>query len=85
MFFPLLAYTHNYYHNKERQPMSDKSPKKLTKGSDKKIAGVLSGVAEYFNLDPTLVRVGFMVLAVFTGVFPALVIYVIAALIMPSK
>lgn len=64
--------------------MSD-NPKKLTKGSDKKLAGVLSGVAEYFNLDPTLVRVGFMVVAVFTGFFPAVLVYLIAALIMPSK
>lgn len=61
------------------------SPKKFTKGGDKKIAGVLSGVAEYFNLDPTLVRVGFMVLAFFTGFFPAVIVYLITALIAPSK
>lgn len=34
---------------------------------DKMIAGVASGVADYFGLDPTLVRVGFLVLTVFGG------------------
>ena len=32
--------------------------KSLTKGTDKKICGVCSGIAEYFGWDTTLVRVG---------------------------
>jgi len=65
--------------------MSDNQTKVLTKGSDKKISGVLSGVAEYFNLDATLIRLIFILLAVFTGFFPAVLVYLIAALIMPPK
>ena len=32
--------------------------KRLTKGTDKKLSGVCSGIAEYFGWDATLVRVG---------------------------
>ena len=37
--------------------------KRLTKSRDKKLFGVAVGVAEYFDVDPTLVRVAFVVLA----------------------
>jgi len=56
--------------------------KKLTKG-DKKVFGVCSGLANYFDLDPTVMRIIFLV-AVFmfgTGVL----LYVILAFIMPEK
>ena len=38
--------------------------KRLVKSTDKKLFGVAGGVAEYFDIDPTLVRVGFVVLCV---------------------
>ncbi len=42
---------------------TDVSPKKkrLTKSRNKKIAGVCGGIAEYFNIDPTLVRIAFVI------------------------
>ncbi len=59
--------------------------KKLTKSTNKMIAGVCAGVAEYFDVDPTLVRVGYAALAVFSAGFPGLLLYIILALIMPNK
>ena len=60
--------------------------KKLTRSSsDKKLFGVCGGVAEYFDVDPTLIRVGFMAMAVFTVVVPVLVLYFCMALVMPEK
>jgi phage shock protein C len=60
--------------------------KKLTKDtSDKKISGVCSGIAKYFDIDPTLVRVLTVLLIIFTGLVPGLIAYIIAALIMPQK
>jgi phage shock protein C len=51
---------------------------------DRMIAGVCAGVANYFRVDPTLVRVGFAVLTIFTsGV--ALLGYVIAWAVMPEE
>jgi len=51
--------------------------------TDKKIAGVCGGIAEYFGLDSTLVRLCFVLLMLVTAVFPLLLFYIIAALIAP--
>lgn len=59
--------------------------KKLTKSTNKSLCGVCAGIAEYFNIDPTLVRVGYVVLSLFSAAFPGLLLYVILALIMPEK
>ncbi|WP_081675322.1 MULTISPECIES: PspC domain-containing protein [unclassified Butyrivibrio] len=54
--------------------------KKLYKSHDKKLFGVCGGIAEYFGIDPTLVRIGVGLAVLFTGVgIPA---YIIAALVM---
>jgi phage shock protein C len=59
--------------------------KKLTRSNDKVISGVCSGIAEYFDIDPTLVRVGYAALSVFSAGFPGLILYIILAIIMPNK
>ena len=56
--------------------------KRLKKSSDSKLFGVCGGIAEYFNIDPTIVRVATAVLTLFTGV--SLIAYVISAICMPS-
>ena len=61
------------------------APKKLTRGDDKMLFGVCSGVGEYFNLDATLVRLGLALVTLLTGMFPGIVVYLLAALIMPEK
>ena len=58
--------------------------KKLYRSStDKKIAGVCGGIAEYMNVDSTIVRL-VAVLLVF-GCGSGLLAYIVAALIMPIK
>lgn len=58
--------------------------KKLYKSStDKKIAGVCGGIAEYFNIDPTLVRLGWVVFCALGG--SGLLAYIIMAIIMPRR
>lgn len=54
-----------------------------TEGADAKIFGVCGGLAEYFALDPTVVRVATVLLAVFAGL--SIWVYIVAALIMPKK
>ncbi len=56
--------------------------KRLTKGSDKKICGVCSGIAEYFNVDPVLVRLIWALLVVVGGT--GILAYIVAAIIMPE-
>ncbi|RSK28575.1 PspC domain-containing protein [Bacillus sp. HMF5848] len=60
--------------------------KKLYRSSmDKKLAGVLGGLAEYMGVDASLVRVGFILLALVTAVFPMVLAYVIWAMIVPTE
>jgi phage shock protein C len=50
--------------------------------TDRKLAGVCGGLAQYFNLDATLIRVLFIVLAVLGGA--GLVIYLAMWIIVPN-
>jgi len=50
--------------------------------TDKKIGGVCGGIAEYFDVDPTLVRLIAVVLALFGG--SGLFLYLIAWIIIPK-
>ena len=58
--------------------------KRLTKSHDRVLSGVLGGIAEYFNLDPTLVRLLFVGIMIATVVMPCILFYLVAALIMPN-
>ena len=49
----------------------------------KMLAGVCGGIAEYFNIDPTLVRLGWALISAFAGA--GIVAYIAAAIIMPVK
>lgn len=58
--------------------------KKLYKSSTNRIIfGVCGGIAEYFNLDATLVRLGAVAFSLMAG--SGLLLYIIAAIIMPSE
>ncbi|MBX2897300.1 MAG: PspC domain-containing protein [Cyclobacteriaceae bacterium] len=56
--------------------------KRLVKG-DKKLFGVCSGLANYFDLDPTIMRIIFIIAFLFFGT--GLLLYLILALVMPDK
>ena len=46
------------------------------------VCGVCGGVAEYFNIDPTLVRLAFAALCLLKGT--GLILYIVAALVIPE-
>ncbi len=50
-----------------------------------KLFGVCGGIAEYFNIDATLVRLVWAVLSLCTAAFPGIALYVVAGLILPKK
>ena len=59
---------------------------KLAKSAhNKMVAGVCGGIAEYFEMDPTLVRVGYVLLSCLSIGFPGLIVYLILAVIMPEQ
>ncbi|MBO7454809.1 MAG: PspC domain-containing protein [Paludibacteraceae bacterium] len=59
-------------------------PKKLTRSANKMLAGVCGGIAEYFDVDPTLIRVVYVLLSLFTAAFPGLLVYIILLILMPQ-
>jgi len=57
--------------------------KKLTKSNTNRVlAGVCGGIAEYFGCDPTIIRLLFIALSIFVG--SGLLLYILAAIIMPG-
>ena len=60
--------------------------KKLYRSTtDKKIAGVCGGVAEYFDIDVTLIRLAVALITLFSAGTIGLWIYIIAAIILPQN
>lgn len=58
--------------------------KKLTLSNDKKIGGVCGGIAEYFDIDPTLVRIIYVAMTLFTA-FSGCIVYLICWAVMPNN
>lgn len=59
--------------------------KRLTWSDDRKLFGVCAGIAEYFDIDPTLIRVLYACITVFTAFFTGIILYTLLALIIPNK
>ncbi len=61
------------------------SAKKIHRSMDNKmIAGVCAGLADYFDVDPTLVRVAYVLLSFLMVGFPGLILYIILAVVIPE-
>mgnify|MGYP003315988053 FL=1 len=58
--------------------------KKLYRSSNRVLAGVCGGIAEYLDIDPTVVRVLYIVLSFFSAAFPGLLLYLILLLFIPN-
>ncbi|NQV93424.1 PspC domain-containing protein [Candidatus Kaiserbacteria bacterium] len=52
---------------------------------DTMIGGVCGGLGEYFSIDATILRLGWVVVTIFSGVAPGFIVYVIALFIIPKK
>lgn len=48
------------------------------------IAGVCGGIAEYFDVDPTIVRIVYVVVSILSVAFPGILVYIIMWIIMPE-
>ena len=59
-------------------------PKRLRKSRNRMIAGVCGGIAEWLGWDPTLVRVLYVVLSIFSAAFPGILVYLILMFVMPK-
>jgi phage shock protein C len=53
--------------------------------SESQVFGVCGGLGQYLEVDPTVVRLLWVVLAVATAIFPGLIAYLLAAIIVPLE
>jgi len=62
-----------------------KGKKLLRSKKHRMIAGVCGGIGEYFGVDPTPIRLLWVLVTLFSGLFPGVIAYLIAWMIMPEK
>jgi phage shock protein C len=53
--------------------------------SKRMIAGICGGLADYLNVDVTVIRLVYVIVSVMSGAFPGLLIYILAMFIIPSE
>ncbi len=53
--------------------------------TNKVIAGVMGGIGEYGNIDPVILRAGYIALCIFTAVIPGIITYFLMVIIIPRR
>ena len=68
-----------------RQNVAVPSDRPLTRAKgDRMLLGVCGGIARWLGWDPTVVRVGYVLLSICSAAFPGILVYVILAIVMPE-
>lgn len=63
--------------------MTDDTRRLYKSRSDRRVCGVLGGLAEYFGLDPSLVRIAYVLVTIFTLGLPGILLYFLMVIIVP--
>lgn len=58
--------------------------RRLRKSKNRMIAGVCGGLAAWLGWDPTLVRVLYVLISIFSAAFPGILVYIILWIVMPN-
>jgi phage shock protein C len=58
--------------------------RRLRKSKNRMIAGVCGGLAEWLGWDPTLVRVLYVLVSIFSAAFPGILVYIVLWIVMPN-
>lgn len=67
-------------------PVGEPPPRRLRRSrNDRMIAGVCGGIAEYFVLDPTVVRVLYVLVSILSVVFPGTIVYILLWILIPAR
>jgi len=77
-----------YFCGARQEPASAKpsgqAARRLVRPRERVFGGVCSGFANYFDMDVTLLRVIWVLVVVFTGIFPGVVAYLVAWIVIPE-
>jgi phage shock protein C len=62
------------------------APRRLYRSSTNRVfSGVCGGIAEYWGGDPTMVRLATAFVGLITGIFPMVILYIVAAIVVPER
>ena len=64
--------------------MSTNAPLRRSR-HNRMIAGVVGGLAEYFGIDPNLLRVIYVLVSIFSAAFPGILVYIIWWIVVPQE
>lgn len=53
--------------------------------TNRQISGLCGGVADYFEMDASIIRLGWIVITILTGIVPGIIAYLVAALVVPMQ
>jgi phage shock protein C len=62
----------------------DRSKRLFRSHKERMLAGVCGGIAEHFDMDPTVIRVLWVLVTVFTGFVPGIIAYIACWVIIPE-
>lgn len=65
-------------------PSRQSQGKPLVRSSDRMIAGVCAGLAEYFGLRVDGVRIAYVLISIFSAAFPGILVYLVLWFAMPD-
>ncbi len=66
--------------------MNNQPIKRLYRSEQNKvISGICGGLGEYFSVDAVILRLVYLLITIFTGVIPGILVYLLAVLIVPKK
>ena len=60
-------------------------PVGLVRTRNRVLGGVCGGIARWLGWDPTLVRIGYILLSVLSVAFPGTLVYIVLWIVMPSE
>lgn len=53
--------------------------------SNRMIAGVVGGLADHFGLDPTVARILYVLVSIFSAAFPGILVYILLWILIPAE
>ena len=60
-------------------------PKKLTRSRNRMLAGVCGGLGDFFQVDPTFIRIPWVFITIASGLIPFALLYLICAILIPNS
>ena len=61
-------------------------PKRLYRSrTDRQLTGVLGGVSDYLRIDPSFIRIAYVILTILTGFVPGIFLYLIMTFVVPVE